>query len=663
MHRILAISVLAAAAAPAAGQTPYRGHGAESVPKEVLAQYAPKPLPSALTSRIQSLIDVRAPGLGVLSPDGSRLFFGWSVTGTPQVWRLDGPDRFPVQMTGGEDRTGVAGVTPDGRFAIVQRDRKGEENPGLYLLPAEGGALVTIQHVPGVQTFFDFVSPDGEWIYFHSNDQKPDSYAVHRWSTRTRARETVLAEPGLWSVADHREDGRLLLQKSTGALSSEYWEWDPATKAPTPLIGQGESAEYRLRYGARPGQLLVLTPKLGEFRRLYTFERGGKLVPVTPETKWDVSDFDVDEARRRVLYTINEGGFTRLAGLDAATLAPLALPKLPEGADHVYAGSSTPNGRFTTFGVETAKAPRSSYVYDWEKGTLARWVVPSSPEVDTSAFAAATLESYPARDGTPIPALVRRPARCEPAPCPVIVEFHGGPEGQAQPGFSTYAQIFVDAGYVLVEPNVRGSDGYGRSWLDADNGRKRLAILSDIEDAASWARRAFAANGRAPKVGVMGGSYGGYSTLIAMTRFAGAYDAGVSIVGISNLVTFLENTAPYRRVLRASEYGDPVKDRDALLELSAVTHIAKLKAPLLIQQGATDPRVPVGEAIQMYEAARKTGAPTELVVYADEGHGAGRRDNQVLMIGHALRFMNQHLKGEPPAAPAASGGAAAKPGT
>ena len=145
----------------------------------------------------------------------------------------------------------------------------------------------------------------------------------------------------------------------------------------------------------------------------------------------------------------------------------------------------------------------------------------------------------------------------------------------------------------------------------------------------------------------MGGSYGGYSALVAMTKFAGAYDAGVSIVGIGNLLTFLENTAPYRRILRISEYGDPEKDRDALLELSATTYIAKLKAPLQIQQGATDPRVPVGEAIQMYEAAQKTGVPTELLIYADEGHGAGKRDNQALMIGHSLLWMETYLKGTP----------------
>ncbi len=643
---VAALSIAAAFPISSAPQTAYKGHGAESVPAEVIAKYAPKPLPPEVARRIQAMMDVRAPGMGRVSPDGTKLYFGWSVTGTAQIWRLDGPERFPVQLTGGQDRTSLADITPDGKTLIIQRDRKGEENPGLYFMPASGGALTAIQHISGVQTFFQFVSRDGKWVYFVSNDQKPDSYAVYRYDLQTKTKEALVTEPGLWRIADHRSDGTLLLKKSTGSLTSEYSEWKPGAKALVPLLGQNEKQEYEAAYGAAQGQLLVLTPKLGEFRRLYRFEKG-TLTPVTGELKWDVSDFGIDDARKRILYTINEAGYTKLNGLDAKTFKPIKLPNLPAGADHVFAGASTPDGRFTTFGLETAKAPRTSYVYDWKLGRLTRWVVPSAPEVDTSKFSAATLESYPARDGTPIPVFVRRPAKCDPSPCPVVVEFHGGPEGQAQPGFSTYLQNFVDAGYIVVEPNVRGSDGYGKSWIDADNGPKRLQVWTDIEDAATWARKTFASDGKVPRVGVMGGSYGGYATLVAMTRFAGAYDAGVSIVGIANLMTFLQNTAPYRRILRTTEYGDPEKDKDALVELSATTHIGKLKAPLQIQQGATDPRVPVGEAIQMYEAASKTGVPVELVIYADEGHGAGRRENQVLMIGHAIRFLDEHLKEKP----------------
>lgn len=657
VSRSLAPLVAAALSIPTAApaQTPYSGHGVESVPPEVLARYAPKPLPPDLARRIQSMMDVRAPGMGQPAPDGGKLFFGWSVTGTPQVWRLDGPNTFPVQLTGGEDRTSLADVFPDGKTLVLQRDRKGEENPGLYLMPAAGGALTEIQHLKGVQTFHQFISADGKWVYYAANDAKPDSYAIYRWNVATKQKEALVTEPGLWSVADHRTDGTLLLAKATGSLTSEYWEWNPGTKKLTPVLGQDKPEEYTAVYGAAPGQLLVLTPKLGELRRLCRYE-GGKLTPLTGDLKWDVSGFSLDDAKLRLLYTVNEAGYTKLFALDAKTFQPVPLPKLPEGADHVYNGATTRDGRFTTFGVVTAKAPRTSYLYDWKTGSLTRWVVPSAPEIDTTGFSAATLESYPARDGTKIPAFVRRPKRCDPAPCPVLVEFHGGPEAQAQPGFSPYAQIFVDAGFVYVEPNVRGSDGYGRSWLEADDGPKRLKVWTDIEDAATWARKAFAADGKTPKVGVMGGSYGGYATLVAMTRFAGAFDAGSSIVGIGNLLTFLQNTAPYRRVLRISEYGDPEKDKDALLELSATTHIGKLKAPLQIQQGATDPRVPVGEAIQMYEAAKKTGVPTELLIYADEGHGAGKRDNQVLMVGHSLRFMEEHLKG----AAAVAAGAAAK---
>ena len=151
----------------------------------------------------------------------------------------------------------------------------------------------------------------------------------------------------------------------------------------------------------------------------------------------------------------------------------------------------------------------------------------------------------------------------------------------------------------------------------------------------------------------MGGSYGGYATLIAMTKFAGAYDAGVSIVGISSLVTFLQNTAPYRRILRASEYGDLEKDRDALVKLSAVSYIDSLKEPLLLIQGATDPRVPAGESIQMYEAAKRKGVPTGLVIFPDEGHGAQKRENRVLQTGHALLWFDRYLKGKDAGAPAA----------
>ena len=617
---------------------PYTGHGAASIPKEVLDRFAPKPLPDELTRTIQAMLDVRAPSAGVLAPDGSALYFRWKVTGTNQIWRVDGPMRFPIQLTGGQDQTGVSDVTPDGTALIIERDRKGEENPGLYLLSPKGGPLQLIQHKPGIQTSFQFVSDDGRYIYFRSNDKKPDAYALYRYDRAQKRVEDVFAQEGLWTVADQKP-GKLLLGKEVGSNMIEVFEWDESARRLTPLFGQGEREEYVPGYGPGEGEVLVETPHFGEFRRLYSWSKG-KFTPLSAQMSFDVSEWSIDRPRRRILYTVNERGYTRLHAMDALTHKELPLPPLPT-ADHVRFGQTTRDGRFTVIAVDTGTEPLQSYVVDWKSGRLARWHTGSAPEIDLTSFVRARSETYPARDGTQIPVFVREPKSCA-APCPIVVNFHGGPEAQALPGFSVHAQMFVDSGFIFVEPNVRGSDGYGKTWLHADDGKRRLQIITDIEDAASWARKRFGGG----KLGIYGGSYGGYSSLIGMTMFAGAYDAGVEIVGISNLVTFLMNTAPYRRALRVSEYGDPEKDRDALLQLSPITYIDKVKGPMLLIQGASDPRVPAGEALQIHDALRARNLPVELVIFPDEGHGAQNRNNQVYQIGYSLRFFAKYLQGK-----------------
>jgi dipeptidyl aminopeptidase/acylaminoacyl peptidase len=636
-------SASAAPVAPATGAptgSAYSGHGASTVPPEVLAKYAAPRLDPAVSRRIQAMLDVRAPGVGAVSSDGKKMFFTWTITGTRQIWRIDGPQRFPVEMTGGEDPSAFEDITPDGKYLVVSRDRKGEEYPGVYLLDPKGGPLVVVQHKPKVQTMYQFTTDDSRHLYFRANDVKPDSYAIYRYDLQTKERELVFGDDGIWSVADHQGMDKLLLVKEVGSNMEEYFEYVPSTKKLTPLFGQGERENHEAAYGALPGEILVLTPKLGEFRRLYRWKEG-KLTPVTAEMKHDVASFSIDHGKTRILYTVNENGYSRPYALDAKTFKEIKLPKLPP-ADQVYYGFTTRDGKFTSLKIDTGVAPPESYVITWATGQLVKWHSPSAPEVDMSKFVRASLEEYTARDGTKIPMFVRRPANCD-KPCPVIVTFHGGPEGQATPGFSTATQLFVDAGFTIVEPNVRGSDGYGRTWLHADDGAKRLAIITDIEDVAKFIKDKWAVGGKAPKIGVAGGSYGGYSTLVAMTMFAGTYDAGASVVGISNLYTFLMNTAPYRRALRISEYGDPEKDKDALMKLSPITYIDKVKSPLLIIQGATDPRVPAGEAIQIKAALDAKKTPSELIIFPDEGHGAQKRENQVLQLGHMVRFFEEHL--------------------
>ncbi len=624
----------------------YQGLGKESVDEKTIAQFAAPGLEPELSRKIQNYLDIRSPGMGLLSPDKKRLYFTWRVTGTTQVWRIDQPKGFPVQMTGGEDSTSIVGLTADGQWLILSRDRNGEENPGLYLQSSKGGPLKLIQHKAKVQTHFQFSTSDSRFIYFRSNDVKPDSYAFYRFEIATGKRELVLARDGFWFISDYQDDGRLLLGKAVTNTAREIYEYTPGSPDLKPIIGQGEQEEYEVQYSSKRGEYLVLTPKLGEFRRLYRFD-GQKLQPLSPEIKWDVSGFEIDFARKHVLYSINENGFTRAYALDAQRLKPIAFVNFP-GADHVQVGSMSRDGQHVMVGVETSKGPRTSYSYNFKTKMLTQWVIPSQPEIETERFARAELEFYKSRDGVKIPMFVRRPAQCEKGralkPCPVVVHFHGGPEGQSLPGFHVFAQMFVDEGFIFVEPNVRGSDGYGKSWFFQDNGAKRLNVITDIEDAALFIKKNWAVNSQSPKVGIMGWSYGGYSTLMGMSRFAGSYDAGVALVGMSNLLTFLNNTAPYRRALRIPEYGDPIKDKEALVQLSPVTYLDQVKNPLMIIQGVNDPRVPVGEAIQFYRSLQSRKIPSSLILFADEGHGTDKRSNKVLELGHALNFMKKNLQ-------------------
>lgn len=623
----------------------YAGHGADSVDQKTLEQYAPPPLDSDLSRKIQGYLDIRSPGLGMLSADKKKLFFSWRVTGSSQIWRLDSPKGFPVQMTGGEDSTSAVGLTADGKWLILSRDRNGEENPGLYLQPTVGGALQAIQHKPKVQTFFEFSTADSKYIYFRANDVKADSYAIYRYEVATKKVELLFSEPGYWYISDYKEDGNMILSRAITNTASEHFEFNANTKEKKAIIGQNEKEDYSVKYSAKNGEYLVLTPKLGEYRRLYTWDSKA-LKPVTPEMKWDVSGFNIDNARRHLIYEINEGGYTRVKALDGKTLKPMDFPQFPE-ADHVYIGSQSRDGSHVMLGIETSKGPRISYSYNFQTKLQTQWVLPSQPEIDTRDFAKASLEYYPARDGAQIPMFVRRPAKCMSKmmrePCPVVVHFHGGPEGQSIAGFSVFAQMFVDEGMIFVEPNVRGSDGYGKTLFHSDDGPNRLKVITDIEDAALFIKKNWAIGTQAPRVGVMGWSYGGYSTLYAMTKFAGSYDAGVALVGMSNLLTFLNNTAPYRRALRIPEYGDPEKDKDALIALSPNTYLDQVKSPLLVIQGATDPRVPVGEAIQIHQALAKKNIESPLIIFADEGHGTAKRSNKVLELGHSVNFMKKNL--------------------
>jgi len=572
----------------------------------------------------------------------------WNVTGTSQVWRLDGPNSFPVQMTGGDDSSVLRDVTNDNRFAVITRDSGGDEYPSLYLQPVNGGEFIKVYGGKKIKLSYLGQSKSGKEVFFYANDLGPTTFAIYSYDIDSKKKDLLFKGSGFWWIADISEDeNEMILGHAISNTATEYFIFDRKTKKSTPLLGQGEKVSYSVSYSSQKDHYYVLTNKMSDFKRLYLMNaKTSEFKQMTKDVNYDVNSFEVQgKNKERILYSVNDRGYLRVKAMNTKNYSDIKLPfqNSPELL-HTYSGSTTSNYRYTVFGASFYNRLRTSFVYDWKTKKLTKWTKPSMPEVQTSDYVPWTLESYKAEDGTDIPMFVKRSKQCHKKTCPVIVNFHGGPESQSKPRFSPYIEMFIKRGFSFVMPNVRGSSGYGKKWLDSDNGPKRLSVITDIRDAARHVRKHFQIGKDKVKVGVMGGSYGGYSSFMAMTMFAGEYDAGVPIVGMSSLVTFLQNTAKYRRYVRESEYGYLDKDRDALIKLSAMTYIDQVKAPMLIIQGATDPRVPVGEALLFKEALDARDISGELIIFADEGHGVRKRKNQTLYKGHTIQFFEKHLK-------------------
>lgn len=624
----------------------YSQFGIESVSKDDLKKYAPKDISTAMKNKLALYMDIQTPAGGQLHPNGKDLFFNWRISGYQQIWKMSGPNSYPVQMTGGKDLTTLMSVAPNGQFIIFHRDIDGQENPGIYIQSVNGGPLTKIFHEPKVRAAYQFITDDSKEIYFTSNHEDAQSFFVYKINIETRKIEPVSKEKGYWYVMDHEGD-RLLLGFAKTSFANDVYELNLKTNEKKWLLGEKSEDPFDVRFLRGSNKYIVRTVD-NDFKTLKLLDNG-KLKNIIKAEKHDVESFDLSDKRDFMAYELNRDGYTELnifkitsEGAISELNYKASMPVNLQKADHLRIQFNRTNSKVIVTS-SSSQEPRNFYSLDLITRQWTQWTKTNSPEVKTTSFAVASLEYYKAKDGTSIPMFVRRPKKCKKELCPVMVQFHGGPEGQSFAGFHPLGQLAVEEGFIFVEPNVRGSSGYGRAWLQSDNGPKRKEVVTDIQDAALWIKKNWAINGVAPKVGIFGGSYGGYSTLMGMTYFAGSYDAGVSIVGISNLVSFLQNTAPYRRHVRETEYGFLNKDMASLIELSPINYINKINAPLMIIQGANDPRVPVGEAVQIQKALEKTNKVSELVIFPDEGHGSAKKENKILEWGYVLDYFKKHL--------------------
>ncbi|MEY3713582.1 MAG: hypothetical protein RL321_1202 [Pseudomonadota bacterium] len=579
-------------------------------------------------------------------PDGSMLVstrFG----DAEQIHRVERPLATREQITFEAEPISLALANPTAAPAqfLYARDRGGDENAQLYLheLQTRTTRLLTDGKSRHGGALW---SRDGRYLAFQSNARNGINQDVYVLEVATAAppRLVVSSQGQTWQPLDWSPDGtRLLLLDYRSVTDADLYVADIAkgstTRLPLPKSGIGSA-----RFSA-DGRGIWFSADLGEeFLQLrYLDLAETKPRTLTADLPWDIDDFEVDPNGRYIAYVANVDGYSRLELHDLGSNTTRRPSGLPEGL--------ISNLRFDTRGtrlglsIESATSPRDAWSYDIDKDIALRWTRSESGAVDSERWQAAELVRYPTWDrvgkqARQIPAFVYTPRVA--GPHPVVIDIHGGPEGQSRPGYSPYIQYLVnELGYAVIQPNVRGSTGYGRTYTQLDNGRLREDSVRDIGALLVWiaAQPQFDAK----RVVVMGGSYGGYMVLASLVHYGDRLRGGIDVVGISNFVTFLNNTSGYRRDLRRAEYGD---ERDPsmrafLQRISPLNRADTIRKPLLVVQGLNDPRVPASESAQLVARVRGSGGEVWYLAAKDEGHGFRKKANRDFYLKTAATFLEK----------------------
>lgn len=587
-------------------------------------------IPAAITDRLTQYQNTRSAGFADWLHDGSILIstrFG----DTNQIHRVRQPLGARTQLTFFDDPAGNASVSPDPslRGFIQTRDSGGNEFYQLYWFDLDTGESRLL--TDGGRTRHTGVtwSNRGDRFAYASTRRDGRNYDIYIASAGDAVGDhrLLLEGAGYWVPMDWSpDDHRLTVLNYISINEATIHVVDIESGERTQVNPRDERIGYSGAVFDRTGRgIYVVHDQDSEFRRLYHFDlASGRSTPLSADTDWDVSGLALSRDRTRLAFATNEGGLSRLYLVETRNHRRLPVPDLPVGL--VGGLNFSHDGRHLSMTLNTPRSPSDVFVYDLRSRHLTRWTESEVGGLDTSRFPVPELATFTSFDGREIPAWVYRPAGD--GPHPVIIQIHGGPESQSRPAFSsTYAFWVNELGAVVIRPNVRGSSGYGKSYLQLDNGPLREDSVRDIGALLDWI--ADQPDLDADRVAVYGGSYGGYMVLSSLMHYGDRLRGGVNIVGISSFATFLENTEAYRRDLRRAEYGD---ERDpemrAIMErISPLNHADRITTPLFVAQGYNDPRVPWTESEQIVSAVRGNGIPVWYMLAMNEGHGFARKEN------------------------------------
>ncbi|HVO45038.1 MAG TPA: S9 family peptidase, partial [Steroidobacteraceae bacterium] len=581
-------------------------------------------------------------------PEGGMLI-GTRFGDVEQIHRVTAPLGLREQLTFYPDPVSVARAPRTGPGFVFLKDQGGNENAQVYYYSANGHvqALTEGKGMHGDPLW----SNDGRHVAFFGTERDGVSYDIYVADIGSSAapRLVTSGQQDTWFPLDWSPDDRkLLLLKYVSINESYLYVADVYINTLTPLDDSGHKVGIQSARFAPDGRgVYFTTDEDGEFSQLrYLDPVSHEVRRLTANIPWDVEDFDVSADGRYVACVVNDDGHSRLTVLDTVQKLDLAPAGLPDGRIENVRFDRT--GRRLALSAESPQSPRDVYVYDLEHNSLERWTRSEVGPVDSTAFVPAELVRYPTWDRVNggqrmIPAFLYRPR--SPGPHPVLIDIHGGPESQSRAGWNPFVQFLVnELGYAVIAPNVRGSSGYGKSFLRLDNGMLREDAVKDIGSLIVWigVQPSFDRN----RIAVMGGSYGGYMALASLAAYGDRLRGGVDEVGISNFVTFLENTSPYRRDQRRQEYGDErdPKMRAFLNRISPLSNVASIRKPLLVVAGMNDPRVPLTESEQLVWRMRGKGSEVWYLAARDEGHGFRKKANQDALLETVAMFLSRLAK-------------------
>jgi dipeptidyl aminopeptidase/acylaminoacyl peptidase len=576
------------------------------------------------------------------NPTGSEICFVSNVTGEPQVWRGFVRPGAQLQVTFEEDGVDGAWWSPVSQNQmIVSASRGGSEKSRLFLVNPNMSPMLPV--TPDDEAIYRFGawSPDGALFCYSTNRRNGTDFDIYEHHIDEPEPRLVCDAGGhLAAVCYSRDNRYMIILRSHSNVNEDLLLWDRESGAARVLTEHEGIEDYSgASFDSTGNNILVASNRGREFAGVASINISSGVWRWLETPDAEVEYLSVAPNGKSYAFVVNNAGYSEFNLVDLNKDERVGSYRFPKGIIRSIAYS--PDGSKLAIVWGSANRPFNVWLYDYAPEMLSQLTVAGTGGIPAELFVEPELIRFETFDGRQIPAFWYRPRGVE-GKAPVIISIHGGPESQARPDLSGLYQYWLHNGYAILEPNVRGSSGFGREYLALDDVRKRMDSVKDIEWAVKWLKARKDVD--AKKLVVQGGSYGGFMALACLTTYPEMFAAGIDEVGIANFETFLQNTGKYRRALREAEYGTLENDLEFLREVSPVNHVDKIKAPLFVIQGANDPRVPQSESDQMVEAIRAKGGVVEYLVFKDEGHGLAKTENRITAYQAVQKFLDKYVK-------------------